>query len=721
MKKTLIIISVLLMFITLTTPLFCLETLADETTTVPYLTFQSENPFTIRVASPKWNGTMEYSTNTISWFTWDGSVISSLGGKIYLRGTGNTRVSSNSSGTYSQFIISGTAVECVGNIETLLDWQTVINGEHPEMNSHCFKGAFRDCSALIKAPELPANNLTNNCYEIMFANCTSLTTAPALPSKYLYNACYYGMFSGCTSLIIAPALPADHLSDECCAYMFYGCTSIKISTTKSGIYQYEWRIPTSGTITFIGSDWNKNMFYNTGGTFKGNPNTNTTYYVEHEPIQMVEGYNIYFNSMGGSSIPTIENTTLINLVDVNGNYLYEYIPTRTGYKFDGWYNSTEYTTKITVIFIIDSDKTLYAKWTPIYIYFHMNGGSGVGYYGETDIGEYQYDGGTLDLIDSEGNYKLQFTPFKAGWIFGGWYTDQELTIPILYVNTEDDIHLYAKWTRELLVELNLNSNPDFRINIVNIDKDSGTYITGSETIVRYIVGNPVSPFEESSYIDFYAVSAGAAEIRFNDYDGNEYTFVIYVLEYGTTINYFKTIYIGSRYEITEGLTNVDLSSMTYIGGDNTYCYVSSPYAGIPLNGDETPEGDYIYFYGLKKGYCIINFNGKNDYPPVTFYLTILGVGEIDLTQSVQETNKVYIPPAETWRGWENLQKQLEDGYHNNFINLDEFAIPGELNGFISNFNVWVNPLYTNGFVVLALTLVGIIAFASYLVTAKIRG
>ena len=204
-----------------------------------------------------------------------------------------------------------------------------------------------------------------------------------------------------------------------------------------------------------------------------------------------------------------------------------------------------------------------------------------------------------------------------------------------------------------------------------------------------------------------------------DDDGNEFSIVVYVSEYGETINYYKTLYIGSKYEITSGLENVDLSSMTYVGGDDTYCYVSSPYAGIPLNDDEMPEGDYIYFYGLKKGFCIINFNGKEDYPPVTFYFTILGTGEISLETSMDEMD-LYIPPIEEQRGWDNLQKQLED-FYDNFINLDAFEIPGELNGFITNFNTWVNPLYTNGFVVAALTLVGIIAFAAYLVTAKTRG
>jgi hypothetical protein len=406
----------------------------------PYLTFQSVNPFTIRVESPKWNGMMEFSTDTENWTTWDGSEIQSVDGKVYLRGTGNTRVSAQSVLNYSPFVISGTAVECVGNIETLLDWQTVLNGEHPTMDSYCFAYAFRGDSALITAPELPATTLATSCYQSMFNGCTSLTTAPELPATTLANKCYYemfrgctnltaapelpvttlaegcygGMFLGCTSLTTAPALPATTLTDYCYEYMFYGCTSLttapelpattladycysgmfyhctalttapalpattlanycyrsmflgctalttapalpannlanycyahmfrgctaltaapalpannlagscyahmfrgctalttapalpannlagscysymfygcaslKISTTQSGIYQYAWRIPTSGTISSTPSSWNTKMFYNTGGTFTGDPAINTTYYLEYPPV-----------------------------------------------------------------------------------------------------------------------------------------------------------------------------------------------------------------------------------------------------------------------------------------------------------------------------------------------------------------------------------------------------------------------------------------------------
>jgi hypothetical protein len=249
----------------------------------PYLTFQSVNSFTISVASPKWNGIMEYSTNTISWFTWDGSVISSLGGKIYLRGTGNTRVSHDGNNK-SEFIISGTAVECVGNIETLLDWQTVLNGEHPIMDTYCFTWAFGNNYALISAPELPSHNLNDFCYSAMFYNCDNLTIPPALPATILKDFCYQSMFYDCDNLTTVPALPATVLAYNCYEYMFLSCDKIKVSATKTGIYQYEWRIPTSGTISSTKSNWNNEMLYGTGGTFKYNPQINTTYYVENQPV-----------------------------------------------------------------------------------------------------------------------------------------------------------------------------------------------------------------------------------------------------------------------------------------------------------------------------------------------------------------------------------------------------------------------------------------------------
>ena len=336
--------------------------------TEPYLTFSSPNSFTLKVnnASKNWDGTLEYSTDTSTWSTWDGTTtLSSVDNDgehvLYLRGTGNTKITGlgadGPSDTY-RWVLTGSDIACVGNIENLLDYATVEAGQHPTMASYCyfymFYGCtsltqapalpattlaeacyfsmFYDCTSITQAPALPATTLASDCYSCMFQGCTSLTQAsalpattladgcysnmfqgctsitqaPALPATTLAGSCYNGMFQDCTSLTQAPALPATTLAPYCYSYMFYGCsaltqapalpattlagscyngmfrgcTSLKLSTTQTGEYTVAYRIPTTGTGTTAGSALN-DMFTSTGGTFKGAPEINTTYYLSN--------------------------------------------------------------------------------------------------------------------------------------------------------------------------------------------------------------------------------------------------------------------------------------------------------------------------------------------------------------------------------------------------------------------------------------------------------
>ena len=293
------------------------------------LEFSSANPFSI--SAPKnWDGRLEY-TNGSGWKTWDGSTIASRKMKnknvIYIRGVGNTKVTGNN----GRWTITGQEISCNGNIERLLNWEDVESGKHPKMavscyNSmfygctsltaapslpattlevHCYNSMFRGCTSLTAAPSLPATTLAVSCYNSMFYGCTSLTAAPSLPATTLEDSCYNSMFRGCTSLTAAPSLPATTLERYCSTSMFYGCTSltaapslpattlasncynsifrgctkIKLSTTVSGTYTKPYRIPKSGTGT-TASYALSNMFANTGGTFTGTPEINTTYYLD---------------------------------------------------------------------------------------------------------------------------------------------------------------------------------------------------------------------------------------------------------------------------------------------------------------------------------------------------------------------------------------------------------------------------------------------------------
>lgn len=192
------------------------------------LEFSSANPFSI--SAPKnWDGKLEY-TNGSGWKMWDGSAIAS--GEIenhhciYLRGIGNSKITGVNFSN-AKWNIIGTNIACNGDIDLLLDYSTVKSGNRP--------------------------TLADRCYAYMFWDCMSLTAAPSLPATTLANDCY--------------------------SFMFDGCTKIKLSTTASGTYTKPYRIPKIGTgTTALNALYG--MFADTGGTFRGTPEINTTYYLD---------------------------------------------------------------------------------------------------------------------------------------------------------------------------------------------------------------------------------------------------------------------------------------------------------------------------------------------------------------------------------------------------------------------------------------------------------
>ena len=172
------------------------------------------------------------------------------GEKVYIKGNNNAYFDYSWS-TEGYFTSTG-KFNVSGNIMSLL-YEDDFKNKTTLQSSYTFRSLFKS-NKLISAEHLvlPATTLANNCYYNMFIGCTSLTTAPELPATTLADGCYY--------------------------YMFRDCTKIKMSTTKTGEYQTAYRIPKSGTGTTATKALNS-MFTGTGGTFKGTPEINTTYYL----------------------------------------------------------------------------------------------------------------------------------------------------------------------------------------------------------------------------------------------------------------------------------------------------------------------------------------------------------------------------------------------------------------------------------------------------------
>ena len=277
-----------------------------------YLKFKSSTPMTITPNYTNTGITLQYSLDTVTWNNISAKGVTPSAKVIYFRGSavGTKTLFNSISIDNSWRFTNNTNLEVIGNINMLI--QDVLGGniEDIPLASYCYSYMFYAYSNLVTAPALPSTTLAAYCYHAMFYGCTSLVTAPALPATTLAAYCYTHMFYSCSSLVTAPALPATTLAAYCYSYMFYGCTKlttlpalpaitlidycyngmfhgctkIKLSTTKTGDYVNEYRLSITGSTGNALSSSLINMFRSTGGTFKGIPTINTTYYTENQVI-----------------------------------------------------------------------------------------------------------------------------------------------------------------------------------------------------------------------------------------------------------------------------------------------------------------------------------------------------------------------------------------------------------------------------------------------------
>ena len=152
------------------------------------------------------------------------------------------------------------------------------------LGSYAYNNMYRGCTSLTTTvTSLPATTLTTYVYSNMYYGCSNLVTHCSLPATHLATACYQYMFYNCKKLTTIASLPATTLSQNCYRYMYQGSALIKVSSTQTGDYQTQWRIPTSGTGT-TATGFSNDMLKSTGGTFTSNPALNTTYYTTNTVV-----------------------------------------------------------------------------------------------------------------------------------------------------------------------------------------------------------------------------------------------------------------------------------------------------------------------------------------------------------------------------------------------------------------------------------------------------
>ena len=215
------------------------------------LEFVSDNSFTMNTTK-LWDGTIEYN-NGNGWTAWDGSQISSsnIGGRqrIYFRGSNNTYIMGSNGSKANAWKITGSNVECNGNLWNILDYNTVKQDNIPTHASRCFYHMFDSCEALVKVPALGTKYTDNTkifrapqyCYAYMFYGCSNILEPAELVSRFVDSYCYLATYQNCIKLTkgvdFSSCLIASN-AEYCFSNMFYGCSNleeVKSFGRKSGV------------------------------------------------------------------------------------------------------------------------------------------------------------------------------------------------------------------------------------------------------------------------------------------------------------------------------------------------------------------------------------------------------------------------------------------------------------------------------------------------------
>jgi|GEM_PF-6069811 len=254
------------------------------------------------------------------------------------------------------------------------------------------------------------------------------------------------------------------------------------------------------------------------------------------------------------------------------------VPTRTGYKFSGWYETEDFAGSSTAGIESGSfgDKTLYAKWEAVSytISYVLNGGEN----SSENRSEYTIESDSITLA----------SPSKTGATFLGWYETENFSgskITSIPKGSVGNKTFYAKWnfiTYSISYELNGGTNAA---------GNPTSYTTGSDTVAILnptrsgysfsgwyktsdFSGNSVSEIESGSFgnITLYA-----------KWEAISYT-ISYVLNGGENSSENRSEYTIESDSIT--LASPSKNGATFLGWYETENFSGSKISSIPKGSME---------------------------------------------------------------------------------------------------------------------------------------
>ncbi len=368
-------------------------------------------------------------------------------------------------------------------------------------------------------------------------------------------------------------------------------------------------IPTSNNYTFAG-------YYTDANFTQAAPDvinlSNNNGHLHDWDLYAKWTYTITFNTNGGSTVAPIADVLYTQAASAPTG------PTKEGYDFGGWYTDSGLTTSYNFTNSASTGNViLYAMWT-------------VHNYNIT----YHYDGATMSgsnpaTYSINSNADLTVDPVKTGYIFAGWFLDEEATGSKIVSVTKTsaggvykDVDLYAYFTNSIyvsstgdssytgltpgnpvnsvaaavnkIVSLNKGSNFDWNIAII------GT-VTGTQTIENSSLTTSVA---KSVTLTGYGTDATL------DAQGSG----------GSTLTVNTAFPITITNLTITGGRGTNVSGATYGGG----LYINSTSTvslgdGVKISGNGATYGGGVYVSGNSKlymyGTAVVGDISKN--PPIS--------------------------------------------------------------------------------------------------------
>ncbi|MGN0466419.1 MAG: InlB B-repeat-containing protein [Lachnospiraceae bacterium] len=500
----------------------------------------------------------------------------------------------------------------------------------PDSVTSIGKGAFEMCKNL---SNITISNAMTSIENFTFRGCANLSTVFIPDSVTSIGA---GVFEECESLseIVIPET-LTNIGDGA----FYGCASLNeiiipdgVTSINDGTYWgctslSEVIIPK--TVTSIGyeafggcSNLSKITILNPncvitpdeygedfGEEYQTISSTATIYGYSNSTAQAyakkhnrafkaltVPSYTVTYDANKGQNAPSSQKKYENKILTLSNTK-----PTRTGYTFVGWATSSESTTVSYVpgaSFNENKDITLYAVWKAnIYkISFNKNGGTA----GDTKRMSCAYDK----------EYSLRENGFtRTGYEFIGWATSSTGAVKYkdaqkiknLGTKQDENVTLYAKWTKRYTITYQLNGG-------TNSKENPSSYITGSEIILK----NPTKKgyifkgwYVDSNYktkVTKIENKATGNKIFYAKWEAISYT-ITYELNGGTNHKENPASYITSKEVV---LKNPTKKGYTFKGW-----YLDAEYTKKAESIEKGSTGDKKFYakWQINKYKIVFNKNG----------------------------------------------------------------------------------------------------------------